>query len=89
MKNLARVRLNGRDLGVLWTTPWRVEIAGIVKPGTNELKIEVVNLWPNRLIGDAKLPKAQRRTVTNVGKFDKPGAVPLSSGLLGTVTLRN
>jgi hypothetical protein len=88
VRNLARVRLNGHDLGVLWTTPWRVEITDAVKSGSNELEIEVVNLWPNRLIGDAKLPQEQRRTVTNVEKFNKPGTVPLESGLLGPVSLR-
>ena len=89
VKNLARVRLNGHDLGVVWTAPWRVEISGAVKAGANNLEIEVVNLWPNRLIGDARLPKEQRRTVTNVEKFNKPNAALLESGLLGPVTVRN
>ena len=70
MKNVARVRLNGRDLGVVWTAPWRVEITGALKPGANELEIEVANLWPNRLIGDATLPKEKRLTVTNVRTYD-------------------
>jgi alpha-L-rhamnosidase len=89
VRNLARVRLNGHDLNVVWTTPWQVEITAAVKSGSNALEIEVVNLWPNRLIGDARLPKAQRRTVTNVEKFNKPDAVLLGSGLLGPVTVRN
>jgi len=70
VRNVARVRLNGRDLGVAWTAPWRVEITGALQPGANELEIEVANLWPNRLIGDAALPKEQRRTVTNVRTYD-------------------
>jgi hypothetical protein len=53
------------------------------------LEIEVVNLWPNRLIGDAKLPQERRRTLTNVEKFNKPAALLLESGLLGPVTVRN
>jgi hypothetical protein len=71
VKNVARVRLNGRDLGVAWTAPWRVEIPlGALKSGGNELEIAVANLWPNRLIGDAKLPQDERRTVTNVRTYD-------------------
>ncbi|MEJ7684550.1 MAG: glycosylhydrolase-like jelly roll fold domain-containing protein [Segetibacter sp.] len=56
VKNLARVRLNGHDLGVVWTTPWRVDITEPLKKKDNTLEIEVANLWPNRLIGDEKLP---------------------------------
>jgi predicted GH43/DUF377 family glycosyl hydrolase len=56
VKNMARVRLNGHDLGVVWTAPWRVEITGIVKQKDNQLEISVANLWPNRLIGDDQLP---------------------------------
>jgi hypothetical protein len=56
VKNMARVRLNGKDLGVLWASPWRVDISDVVKPKDNKLEIEVVNLWANRLIGDSYLP---------------------------------
>jgi hypothetical protein len=56
VKNLARVKLNGRDLGIVWTSPWRVGIDRAVKSKGNTLEIELVNLWPNRLIGDERLP---------------------------------
>lgn len=52
VKNIARVWLNGKDLGTIWTSPWRVDITHALKSGENELKIEVTNLWANRLIGD-------------------------------------
>jgi hypothetical protein len=65
--NLARVRLNGKELGIVWTAPWEVEIpAGLLKPKGNELEIEVANLWPNRMIGDGMLPDEKRRTKTNI-----------------------
>ena len=70
VENVARVRLNGHDLGTVWTAPWQIDISSAVKPGANVLEIEVANLWPNRLIGDATLPKEQRRTVTNVRTYD-------------------
>jgi hypothetical protein len=54
--NMARVRLNGRDVGVAWCAPWRVEITNAVRKGANLLEIEVANLWPNRLIGDEFQP---------------------------------
>lgn len=56
VKNIAKVWLNGKDLGVIWTNPWEVEITDAIKEGDNELRIEVTNLWPNRLIGDELKP---------------------------------
>lgn len=56
LANLAEVRLNGRDLGVLWKTPFRVDVSGALRPGANELEIKIVNLWVNRFIGDELLP---------------------------------
>jgi hypothetical protein len=85
VKDLAQVRLNGRHLGVLWTRPFRVEITSAVKPTGNVLEIDVVNLWPNRIIGDAALPPGKRFTKTNI-KFKKDEPL-LESGLLGPVTL--
>jgi len=87
VRQLAEVRLNGRTLGVLWAKPFRVDVTDTMKPAGNQLAIEVVNFWPNRVIGDASLPADQRRTRTNIRKLtaDTP-LVP--SGLLGPVTLQ-
>jgi alpha-L-rhamnosidase len=85
VKETAKVKLNGKDLGVVWCHPWRVEITGAIKPGENQLEIEVVNLWPNRLIGDTTLTEAQRRTRTN--KTTDPKGKLLPSGLLGPVQI--
>jgi hypothetical protein len=83
----AHVKLNGKDLGVVWCKPWQVEITQAVKTGENTLEIEVVNLWPNRLVGDKKLPVAERRTRKNmfVGWLNND---QLPSGLLGPVTIQ-
>jgi len=56
VENIARVRLNGHDLGVVWCAPWRVDITAAAKASGNALEIEVANLWPNRLIGDEQEP---------------------------------
>jgi hypothetical protein len=53
---IAEVRLNGRDLGILWKPPFRVDITEAARAGENDLEVRVVNLWPNRLIGDDRLP---------------------------------
>jgi alpha-L-rhamnosidase len=56
VNNLSRVRINGKDMGVVWTAPFRIKITGVVVSGENQVDIEVANLWPNRLIGDEKKP---------------------------------
>lgn len=61
--DMARVRLNGQDLGVVWCAPWRIEVTGVLKAGDNTLEIEVVNRWANRLIGDKQPADADVRTV--------------------------
>jgi hypothetical protein len=50
--DMARVKLNGKDLGVVWCAPWRVEVTGAIRASENQLEIEVANRWPNRMIGD-------------------------------------
>ena len=87
VENVAEVRLNGKKLGVVWTAPWHVEITAAVQSAGNQLEIDVVNLWPNRLIGDAALPPEKRLTVTNVKRFSEDSPL-LPSGLLGPVTLQ-
>lgn len=56
VKNIASVKLNGKDMGVVWTSPWQVDITSAVKAKGNLLEVDVANLWINRLIGDELLP---------------------------------
>jgi len=82
---VARVRLNGQDLGIVWAPPFRVPVSRVLKPTGNQLEIEVVNSWRNRLIGDRTKPKEQRLTNTNVTVRSDWKLQP--SGLLGPVRL--
>nr|MBF6627680.1 glycosyl transferase family 2 [Proteiniphilum sp.] len=85
VKNIAAVKLNGTSLGVVWTAPWRVDITDAISRGENMLEIEVINLWPNRLIGDASLSPEERLTHTNI--VFKSDMTLLPSGLLGPVVI--
>jgi hypothetical protein len=86
---MARVKLNGTDLGIVWRPPFRVNLGNSLQPGENTLEVMVVNSWYNRLIGDASLPEDQRLTKTNIRVIASgPGKWPPEpSGLLGPVTL--
>ena len=84
VKEIAEVKLNGRDVGILWKPPFRADITGAARVGKNTLEIRVTNLWPNRLIGDQRLPEKERRTWASFNPF-KVDSPLLESGLLGPV----
>jgi hypothetical protein len=58
---MAEVKLNGKDLGILWKPPYRVDISSAIRPGKNTLAVKVVNLLINRQIGDEFLPEDSDR----------------------------
>jgi hypothetical protein len=86
VKNLAEVTLNGKSLGILWKEPFQADITGVVKEGENTLRVEITNLWPNRLIGDQKLEEKDRQTWASVSLYKATDPL-LPSGLLGPVTI--
>jgi len=86
VKELAEVRLNGKSLGVLWAFPFRVDVTDALKSGDNKLELDVVNFWPNRIIGDQFVPPQERFTKTNIRKLTRETPL-MESGLLGPVTL--
>jgi hypothetical protein len=87
MYNFAEIYVNGKFAGVWWQAPFMGDITGYLENGVNQLEIHVVNLWPNRIIGDNFLPEDKRYTKTNVIKFGKE--YPLRpSGLAGPVKIK-
>jgi hypothetical protein len=87
VKEIAEVKLNGRDLGIWWKPPFRGDVTSAVRAGKNTLEIRVTNLWPNRLIGDQKLPEKERHTWATFNPF-KADSPLLESGLLGPVQIK-
>ena len=53
---IAKVVLNGKEIGVSWLAPFTLDVTSALKEGTNLLEIQITNQWTNRLIGDEKLP---------------------------------
>ena len=60
MTDPAQVSVNGKALGTLWKPPYQSDVTGVLKPGANQLEIEVTNEWTNRLIGDRLAPPEKR-----------------------------
>ena len=87
VKNLARVKVNGYDLGVSWKAPFQLEIpAEYLHDGINSLEIKVINLWPNRIIGDLQPDAAKKWTWVSSNWYTADSPL-LPSGLLGPVTV--
>jgi hypothetical protein len=85
VKNLAEVLVNGKSLGIVWHSPYRVDATSALKPGANEVVVKVTNAWVNRLIGDQQ-PGATKITFADVKPY-KATSPLLPSGLLGPVTV--
>ena len=89
LHEMAVVTLNGHSFPLCWTAPFQLDVTNFIRNGENKLQVEVINLWPNRLIGDSKLPASERFTQTNITKFEAADSEQLlrESGLLGPVSI--
>ena len=84
---MARVKVNGENVGGVWTAPYRLNISDFLKKGENTLEVEVVNCWRNRLIGEKEvIPESERFTFQTSTYLSKDDELQ-SSGLLGPVRL--
>lgn len=88
VKEVAEVILNGKNLGICWKPPFRLDISRAAKAGKNQLQVRITNLWPNRLIGDAALPPEKRYTYAVFQPFKATDPL-LESGLIGPVTIQD
>jgi len=86
VKNLAEVIVNGKSLGIVWKTPFRVNVTETLKQGENALEIKVTDLWVNRLIGDMQ-PDTRTKITYTTQPFYQADSPLLPSGLLGPVRI--
>jgi hypothetical protein len=86
VKNLAEVTVNGKPLGIVWHTPYRVDATSELRAGANEVVIKVTNSWVNRLIGDQQPNAAVKYTFADIEPY-KANSPLMPSGLLGPVRI--
>ena len=85
---IARVRLNGTDVGTVWCAPWNVDVSNALKPGENALEVDVTNNWVNQLLAEKDKPKAKRAIYTFISP-NLSTVKPQPSGLIGPVVLQS
>lgn len=83
---IARVKVNGRDAGGVWSPPYSVPVTDLLADGENTLEVEVCTSWVNRLIGDASLQEDKRPTWMSTGGY-KADQLLRPAGLLGPLSL--
>jgi len=86
VKNLAEVVVNGKSLGIVWKTPFRVNVTEALKQGENVLEVKVTDLWVNRLIGDLQ-PGMKTKITYTTQPFYQVDSPLVLSGLLGPVKI--
>jgi hypothetical protein len=82
VENIARVEVDGKPAGIAWKAPFKVDLTGLLKRGSNQLTIQVTNLWINRLIGDQQPWALRKYAFTDFTPY-KADSPLLPSGLLG------
>lgn len=93
VRETARAKLNGTDLGTAWSIPFRLRTGAALRPGRNVLELEVTNLAANR-IRDLDRRKVDWKIMHEINfvdihykPFDASAWPDTPSGLLGPVTL--
>ena len=96
MRDVAEVFVNGKSAGILWAKPFSVDISALVRGGENKLRVEVVNMWVNRLVGDKISAASGGKTYCRTNHYymgseiwpggDEPYRIQ-TSGLLGPVRI--
>lgn len=54
VREIAMVRVNGVDCGLLWAPPYSVDVTDALRPGRNDIEVVVCNTASNRLAGDVE-----------------------------------
>jgi len=93
VRESARVRVNGREVGTAWSLPFKVRIGSHLKAGRNRLELEVTNVAANRIRdmdrrgANWKIMREINFVNINYRPFDASGWELEPAGLLGPVQL--
>jgi len=83
---MAKVYVNDEYAGGVWCEPYQVDISKHLKEGENKLRVEVVNKWVNRIVGDMQLPAEERKISLTANPYNASSVIP-ASGLIGKAEL--
>lgn len=94
VRESARVRVNGREAGCVWSVPMQIEVGHLLRPGKNEIVVDVTNLQANRIADYERrgvvwrvFKDANIASVTNAKSFSFGDWDTVPSGLNSSVRL--
>ena len=100
---IAQVTVNGKKMEPLWNGPFILDVTDSLQSGSNQLQVEVTNVWRNRLLAReqfldgfpspdgaaaAEASAARHQLWTSVETNLRPGQPLSPSGLIGPVVVR-
>ncbi|SEJ73551.1 alpha-L-rhamnosidase [Sphingobium sp. AP50] len=89
VREAARVKVNGQNVGSVWAPPYRIDVSKALKTGPNEIEVEVGNSALNNLSGQTQ-PDRRLLNLRYGERFapqDTELIVPQPSGLMKPVQL--
>jgi hypothetical protein len=89
---VAKVRVNGSDCGLVWAPPYRVEIGPALRSGANEIEIIVFNTAANALAAEEHITRLAAESEARYGRRFRmqdldDAMTTVRSGLLKVPTL--
>jgi hypothetical protein len=92
VREAAVVYVNGKRAGSAWCPPYGVELSGLLKPGENEIRIEVANLAVNYMADFARRPLPNYAAlIARYGNRFQPQEMnliqPVPAGLMGPIRI--
>lgn len=87
LHNVATIKINGKICGTLWTPPYQIDLTSYLKDEEtyNEIEIEVVNTWRNKLIYDENMSDGKSTWFNSPYKLKYKPLMP--SGIIGEVKI--
>ena len=86
LNTAAEVIVNGESAGILWCSPYEIDITRMLKKGNNQIELRLANCLWNRLVGDAQLEESQR-TTWQTQPLAKPTDTLVPSGVAGLIRI--
>ena len=86
LNTATEVIINGQSAGIVWCSPWTVDVSRLLRRGSNQIELRIANCLWNRLVGDAHLPESERIIQQNY-PLAKPTDELVPSGISGNITI--